>query len=71
MKSILVLTILSLFVSGCATATFDERACPQEKKYTKAQQEQLANELEKAGPMINQAFVDYGKLRDKARACRK
>jgi hypothetical protein len=56
--------------SGCATAVFDPRACPVERSYTRAEQTQLANELAKSGPAVKSAMVDYGKLRDKARACR-
>lgn len=66
----LALMTLSLLLTGCATAVFDPRGCPTEKKYTKAQQQQLADETEKAGPMVQTAMTDYGKLRDKARACR-
>jgi hypothetical protein len=39
-------------------------------EYTKAQQAQMAKELTAAGPAIQGAMVDYGKLRDKVRACR-
>jgi hypothetical protein len=49
---------------------FDERACPQEKKYTKAELNSLADAVEKAPAVIKGAMSDYGKLRDKARACR-
>lgn len=67
----IVLMTLSLLTSGCATtAVFDARACPVEKKYTKAQQTKIANEMKAAGPAIQGAIIDYGKLRDKARACR-
>lgn len=66
----LALTMLALSISGCATAVFDERACPRERAYTREQQAKIADELEKAGPAIQGAMVDYLKLRDKARACR-
>jgi hypothetical protein len=59
-----------MLISGCETAVFDARACPKEKPYSRAFQNQLADELPKAGPAIREAMVDYGKLRDKARACR-
>lgn len=66
----LALMILGLLTGGCVTATFDERACPRERTYTRAEQTKIADELVKAGPAIKGAFVDYGKLRDKTRACR-
>ena len=69
-RSILVLIPLTMLISGCVTAVFDPRACPVERPYTRAQQVTLADELKKAGPAVKSAFVDYGKLRDKARACR-
>lgn len=62
--------MIALLMSGCAAGVFDERACPREKAYTQAQQTAMADELQKAGPAVKGAFVDYGKLRDKARACR-
>lgn len=61
---------LTLLISGCGTATFDPRACPVERTYSQAEQLKLADELKAAGPTVKSAFVDYGKLRDKARACR-
>lgn len=67
----LALMTLSLLISGCETAVFDARACPTEKTYTKQQQIKIAEELKKAGPALQGAIVDYGKLRDKARACRR
>ena len=65
-----VLTILLLLLSGCATGVFDPRACPQERKYTQVELNRLADEVDRAGPATKSAMVDYGKLRDKARACR-
>jgi hypothetical protein len=59
-----------MLTSGCATAVFDPRACPVEKSYTRVQQTAIADQLKKSGPAVRGAFVDYGKLRDKARACR-
>lgn len=66
----LALMILMPLISGCATATFDPRACPVEKTYSAAEQTKIADELKTSGPALKSAFVDYGKLRDKARACR-
>jgi hypothetical protein len=66
------IAVLSSIVplSACSTTVFDPRGCPREKEYTKAEQARLAAELPKAGPALQAAMVDYGRLRDKARACR-
>lgn len=69
-RSTIALMILLPLIGGCATAPFDKRACPVESTYTKAEQVALADALRSAAPVIRSAFVDYGKLRDKARACR-
>jgi hypothetical protein len=61
---------LSLFVASCQTAVFDPRACPVEASYTRAEQKAAADALPRADPIIQRMVVDYGKLRDKARACR-
>ena len=66
----LALIALTLLTSGCVTAVFDARACQTERKYTRAQQVAIADELKKSGPAIKSAIIDYGKLRDKAKACR-
>lgn len=59
-----------MVISSCSTAVFDARACPVERKYTKAEQTALADALPKSPHIVKVAIVDYGKLRDKARACR-
>lgn len=62
---------IGLLLGGCqTTAVFDLRACPRERSYTAEEQAQMARDLDKSPPSIQRAFVDYGKLRDKARACR-
>lgn len=62
---------IAIFLGGCPEGTvFDERGCPRERVYTKAEQVRIANELKKAGPALKGVVVDYGKLRDKVRACR-
>lgn len=61
--------IIALFLSACAT-TFDPRACPREREYTRAEQKIIAAEFKKAPVIIQGVAVDYGKLRDMARACR-
>lgn len=66
----LVLIPLTMLLTNCAETVFDPRACPKERVYTAAEQSALAVELPKAGPAIKGAMVDYGKLRDKTRACR-
>lgn len=71
MRGWLIAPVLALMLAGCATDTvFDPRACPVEKQYTLEEQKQMAADLPKAPPSIQTAIVDYGKLRDKARACR-
>lgn len=59
-----------LSVGACSTTVFDPRACPTERKYTKAEQDQFLKDLPTTPASIQGAMVDYGKLRDKARACR-
>lgn len=59
-----------MLLGGCATAVFDPRACPQEKKYSKAEQDAFLAGLPSAAPALKSMIVDYGKLRDQARACR-
>lgn len=56
-------------LSGCVTATFDSRACPPVKTYSKEEQNKFLNDLPKAPPSIQGLMVDYGVLRDKAKAC--
>lgn len=70
MKSTVALMILAPLISGCETANFDARGCPQERNYTREEQAAIADQLKLAGPAVKSAMVDYGKLRDKARACR-
>lgn len=63
-----------LLLAGCAARevpVFDARACPREKPYTKEQQAQMARDLDQTPKSIQQGFVDYLKLRDQARACRR
>lgn len=66
----LVLIPLTMLTSGCETAVFDARACPREKPYSREFQNRLATELRTAGSVLKEAMMDYGKLRDKVRACR-
>lgn len=62
-----ILPILCL--TACNTTVFDDRACPMAKKYSKAELNRMADELEKAGPALKAMSVDYMKLRDQVRAC--
>jgi hypothetical protein len=65
---IAAVTLMCGVLSTCVT--FDPRACPTEKVYTRSEQQQLAAEYKKLPPATKQAIVDYLDLRDKARACR-
>jgi uncharacterized protein YceK len=67
----LVLTMLGLLLSGCETAVIDARACPMIKQYSRTQLAKMADELETAGPALAAMSVDYLKLRDQVRACRR
>lgn len=70
---IFALLLLAPLLGGCpqSTAVFDARACPREKVYSREHQAKMADALPKAPPIIQDAIVDYGKLRDQARACRR
>lgn len=71
MKTTLAVVLLATTLVGCsAPAVFDPRACPREQAYTKEEQQRILAELPAAGPTVRSAMTDYGKLRDKARACR-
>lgn len=62
-----------IFLAGCTgveRTAFDPRGCPREKEYTKEEQAKIAAALPEAPAIIQQVVVDYGKLRDKSRACR-
>jgi hypothetical protein len=63
------LILVGLLLAGCAT-TFDPRACPREKIYSKAEQKAFLDGVGKSPLVIQNMLVDYGKLRDQARACR-
>ncbi len=67
----MLLIVLGVAASSCADrSVFDPRACPDVKPYTKAEQQQFLKDLPKTPPSIQGVVTDYGKLRDKARACR-
>lgn len=67
-----VIVLLGLGLAGCPEhAVFDARACPMIKQYSRAELNKMADELEKAGPALRSMSVDYLKLRDQVRACRR
>lgn len=66
----MLLIVLGVAISSCAGNRFDPRGCPTERKYTKAEQDQFLKDLPKTPQSIQRAMTDYGKLRDKVRACR-
>lgn len=68
---VVFLIVCGVVISSCAsTAVFDPRACPVEKTYTREELRQAADALDRADPILQGFMVDYGRLRDKARACR-
>lgn len=66
-------SLLALLLTGCAgeVAVFDARACPREKAYSRAELARQADAFPRSPPVIQRAMTDYGKLRDKVRACRR
>lgn len=72
MRMLVVLGLLTTWMSGCAGET-SSAACPREVAYTAAQQQQAAVELQalpRDGIIRGTFMPDYGRLRDQARACR-
>ncbi|HEX7776319.1 MAG TPA: hypothetical protein VF449_07305 [Parvibaculum sp.] len=63
------LAISLMPLSACATAASDT-ACLHPRAYTKTEQAEVADELEKLGPTstAGKFIADYGTLRDEARA---
>jgi hypothetical protein len=56
-------------LAGCATS--GGYLCPQERKYTRAEQTQFLNDIGKSPSSIKNRLVpDYLNLRDQSRACR-
>ncbi|MGR3557143.1 hypothetical protein [Paracoccus sp. (in: a-proteobacteria)] len=65
--------IVTLWLTGCATAGSDARApCPPVVEYTSTEQARAADEVEALpeGAVIVRMLSDYAVLRDQARACR-
>lgn len=70
MKTMIILS-LALALGGCATTTaFDPRGCPQERQYTKAEQDAFLAAMPETPAVIKNALADYRDLRREARACR-
>jgi len=72
MRSLAVLAISLTPLAGCATGVSD-RACPPLRVYSREEQAQAADELDRLGPgsTTGRFMADYGTLRDAVRAmCR-
>jgi hypothetical protein len=73
MRTLLALILLTMSISGCATAG-SEPVCPQLIEYSKADQAKAADELQAlpADSIVRAKFMpDYGRMRAEVRACRK
>jgi PBP1b-binding outer membrane lipoprotein LpoB len=71
MRKLAALALLTMWISGCATAS--SNVCPREVEYTREQQARAADELlalPRDGMVRGTMMPDYGRLRDQARACR-
>ncbi|WP_404811414.1 hypothetical protein [Gemmobacter serpentinus] len=67
------LLIVTLWLTGCATAGSETRApCPPVVEYSSGNQARAADEVEALpeGAVIVRMLSDYAVLRDQARACR-
>ena len=70
---ILAAILSATLLSGCVTeasSVVDRRVCPVEKRYTSVELAALGKAIQAADPVIQQAAIDYMRLRDHARACR-
>ncbi|MDG4721576.1 hypothetical protein [Thalassospira aquimaris] len=65
------LLIAAGLLTGCATASSDQSVCPVPVEYSAEFQNRLADELEAlpAGSALEQAIIDYGRVRAELRAC--
>lgn len=70
MRTLAVLGLLTMSLTGCATA--GSNACPREVEYSAEFQGRLLGDVIAlpAGSSLGVAMADYGRLRDQARACR-
>ena len=67
-----LLVIATLSLTACATALSRQSVvCPPVAAYDRAFQAQLADEIQRLPPgaALEQAMLDYARLRDQARAC--
>ena len=67
------LLIVTLWLTGCATAGSETRApCPPVVEYTSAERARAADEVEALpeGAVVVRMLSDYAVLREQARACR-
>jgi outer membrane murein-binding lipoprotein Lpp len=74
MRALMGCLVGAALLAGCASrevAVVDPRLCPPVKAYSKQEQAQMARDLDQTPPSIQKAFIDYGKMRDQARACRR
>lgn len=73
MRTLLALTLLTMSMPGCVTASSDV-VCPQITNYTVDEQIKAADELLMLprGSIVRDKFMpDYGRMRSEVRACRK
>ena len=69
------LAVVTSFLAGCATASFDDSgvaACPPVGEYSREFRNRVTEELALLpdGSAVVEMMVDYAVLRDQARACR-
>ena len=67
-----LLVIATLSLTACATApSRPSIVCPPVAAYDRAFQARLADEIQRLplGAALEQAMLDYARLRDQARAC--
>ncbi len=71
-RALPLLVIAALSLTACATAPSRQSVvCPPVAAYDRAFQAQLADEIQRLPPgaALEQAMLDYARLRDQARAC--
>lgn len=73
-RALPLLVIATLSLTACATApSRPSIVCPPVAAYDRAFQARLADEIQRLPPgaALEQAMLDYVRLRDQARACRR
>ncbi len=71
-RALLLLVIATLSLTACSTApSRPSVVCPPVKAYDRTFQARLAGEIQglPTGAVLEQAMLDYARLRDQARAC--